>query len=258
MRIIVRYFRDMDPRARAVRVLALLVAVDLLLVATYLVTYEGSSRYLAGAFHLDHERNIPSTWSAIQLLFASIAAFACMPVDARANLFRGFAPARHLWMAIGALLLLMGLDEYLTYHENLKSIVFELGIMQPGETTIAGYAWPWTVYGAVFVVLVGVPAALLTRRAFRKHRYLYSLLLFAGIIFVAGAIGFENLRVYSIHYRGAAAANAMVTLEETFEMVAVSLVVFVFMRYRAERKREAEALGEPSTLRSLVGGRATG
>lgn len=226
---------------RAVRVLILLVAVDLALTVIYLWTYEGSSRYLAEAFHLDHERNIPSTWSALQLLFAGLTVFACIPVDARARLVRGLLPRRYLWLAIGSLLALMGADEYFTYHENLRSIIFDLGMMSPGETTIAGYAWPWTVYGVAFVLLVGVPLAVLTWQAFARNRRLYYLLLFAGALFVTGAIGLENLRVYSIHYHGSAAANAMVTLEETFEMVAVSLVAYVFMCFRTGLLLKADA-----------------
>ena len=258
MRPAVRSFVDMEGKTRAFWVLGLLLCIDLFLSVTYLFTYESSSQYLAGAFHLDHEKNIPSTYSAIKLVFAALAVFACISVDVKSKRARGLLSRPQLWLIIGSVLLLMGFDEYLTYHERLKSAIFELGIMAPGETTIAGYAWPWTVYGAAFVLFVGVPVAFLTRRAFSRHRCLFRLLLLAGVVFVAGAIGFENLRVYSIHFHGAMAANVLVILEETCEMVAVSLVVFVFMRYRGERLLELDPVEESLTVPSFAREEAAG
>ena len=238
----------MEPKRRALWVLVLLVAIDLMLAVTYVLTYESSSQLLSGAFHLDYEQNIPSTWSAAQLLFASFAVLACIPVDARSKLCRSSLPCWHLWLFIGSVLLLMAIDEYVTYHERLRSVIFSLGIMSPGEATIGGYAWPWTIYGAVFVLVVGVPAAIFSWQAFSRQRYLFHLLLLAGLVFVAGAIGFENLRVFSINYHGAMAANLLVTLEETCEMVAVSLVTFVFLRYRGERLLEKESVAESASV----------
>jgi drug/metabolite transporter (DMT)-like permease len=242
----------MDPKMRALWVLGMLLCIDLLLSVTYLVTYEGSSSYLSGAFHLDHEKNIPSTYSALKLIFAGLAVFACISVDAKSRQRHSLLSRPQLWLVIGTILMLMGFDEYFTYHENLRSVLFDLEIMSPGETTIAGYAWPWTVYGGAFVLIVGVPVALFTRRAFSPHRNLFRLLLLAGAIFVIGALGFENLRVYSIHYQGAAVANLLVTLEETCEMVAVSLVIYVFLRYRGERLLELESVDESLAVPSLT------
>lgn len=261
MRGAIRDTLSMEPKARALRVLKILVAVDLLLVLIYALTWHGDySHTLAKVFHLDQEWNIPSTWSALQLILAGAAVLACIPVESGSQLVRGLLPARYVWVAVGTLLMLMGVDEYLTWHENLKSIIFELGIMQPGETTIDGYAWPWTVYGVVFVIFVGIPLAVLTRRVLAGHPSLFRILLLAGAVFCLGALGLENLRVYSINYQEEAAANMLVILEETSEMIAVSLVVFVFMRYRAERQQELapEAAEGRSTLRKLSESKATG
>jgi hypothetical protein len=210
----------------------MLVCIDLLLAIVYVMTYESSSFFLSEAFHLDHEKNIPSTYSAAKLIFAGLVVFACISVDIKSKIYRGIVSAGQLWFVIGSILVMMGVDEYLTYHERLGQLLFDLGAMSAGETTIAGYAWPWTVYGAFFVLVVGAPLAFFTWRAFSRYRYLFHLLLLAGAVFVAGSIGFENLRVYSIHYHGSMAANLLVTLEETCEMAAVSLVIFVFLRYR--------------------------
>jgi hypothetical protein len=137
----------------------------------------------------------------------------------------------------------MGIDEYLAYHEGFGQLLYDWGIIAYGKNTIGGYAWPWTVYGATFALVVGIPAAVFTNRIFSRHRCLFYLLLIAGFIFVSGAIGFENIRVYLISYREGYGSNITMILEELCEMMAVSLVVFVFLRYRGERIAERASGG---------------
>jgi len=244
------YPRGGSPANRAARVLLLLLSFDMILSIIYLLTYEHSSSSLGAAFHLDFEHNVPSVYSSVKLLLAGVAALACVAVDRGGRAGRFLPSVPLLWLMIGAVLLLMGVDEYVSYHEGFRPLLNDIGILAPGEDTIAGYAWPWTVYGAAFSLAVGVPAALMTRRVFRPRPGLFRVLLAAGLVFVAGALGFENIRVYMVNYHEGLFANVLMIMEELCEMTAVSLVVYVFLRYRGERSREAflsrkRVIGEP-------------
>lgn len=242
MRTANRYFHLPALRGRAGRGLLLLLSIDLLLAVTYLSLLDRSSDELTALFHLDFEKNIPAYYSALKLVFAGLAVFACAAVDGGRRFIGGRLPSSAVWLPIGAVLVLMGYDEYRAFHEGFGRMLYDVGIIAPGETTIAGYAWPWTVYGGAFALVVGAPAAYLTWKAFARQRYLFRLLLTAGLVFVAGALGFENIRVYMVNYHGEFGANILMVMEELCEMLAVSLAVFVFLRYREERLGEEESV----------------
>jgi hypothetical protein len=251
MKSALRYFLNPALKTWAGRLLLLLVAIDLSLSLTYLLVLDNTSDALTAMFHLDFEENVPATYSAVKLIFAGLAVFACISVD-RGRRFAGrLLSYRDMWLIIGMILVLMGVDEYNSYHEGFGKLLYDWGIVAQGKHTIAGYAWPWTVYGALFALAVGIPAALFTRKAFARHRYLFRLLLLAGFLFVAGALGFENIRVYLVSFHESIGANVFMVMEELCEMLAVSLVVFVFLRYREERLMEHASSSEDA-IQSLI------
>lgn len=225
---------------RAARILLALLLTDLALIIVYLMTYEHSAASVVSAFHLDFERNVPATYSAIKLVAAGAVALVCAVIDRHRHFKLAFAGYWMAWLAVGSLLILMGVDEYIAYHEGFGQELYDWGFIPNGSNTISGYAWPWTVYGAAFAVLIGIPLAILIWNILSDNRGLFRLLLLAGFLFVAGALGFENIRVYMVSYHEGLGANVLMVMEEFCEMAAVSLVVYVFLRYRAERLTERE------------------
>lgn len=245
MRSTIKKFQNPALKSWAGRWLLLLISIDLLLALAYLLMLDRSPDDLTALFHLDFEKNIPATYSTLKLTFAGLVVFGCAAVDRRMRFAGQLLSYRAMWLAIGTVLVLMGFDEYRSFHEGFGRALYDRGIIAQGETTIAGYAWPWTVYGGAFALAVGAPAAYFTWKAFGRYRYLFRLLLAAGLVFVAGALGFENIRVYMMNYHNDLGANVLMVMEELCEMLAVSLAVFVFLRYREERLGEmAESVVE--------------
>lgn len=237
MSLMNRYTQEIPLKTRAVHLFLLLIFIDVLLAVLYMLTVDYPNGQVTRLFHVDIEKNIPSTYSTLQLILAGIMVFLCIPVDNINPLSKRFT-YRDLWLIIGSVLVLMGIDEYISYHEGAGMLLYQLEIIAPDSDSIGGYAWPWTVYGAIFAVVVGVPLALYTYRAFSRYRYLFYLLFLSGVLFVAGAIGLEDFGVYLDTFHASEGANTTMMLEELFEMVAISMVVFIFMRYRGERLAE--------------------
>lgn len=219
----------------AVYALVLMLLLDISMILLYALTLDdpAAARY----FHVDIEQNVPSTYSAIQLLLAGFAAYACIPVEGDRRV--GRITFRGAWVFIGTLLMLMAADEYLAIHERIDEMAFNLGITSQAMP-LGGYAWPWTVIGLLTVLVVGIPVAMLLYRVFEGHRHLYVLLFFAGAVFVAGAIGVEDLDSLLYFLYGGEGTNFLMGLEELMEMVAVSLTIFVLLQYRSDRLREGE------------------
>lgn len=214
-----------------------MLLADMLMLALYFISLKYASEPVIRLFHVNIEKNIPSTYSALKLLLAGVVACSCAGLAGDKRISR--VASRNVWMAVGTILTLMAADEYFALHEQIDTIFYQLGLVT-GELPLGGYAWPWTIIGGLSVLTVGIPLAIYMYRIFsgsRLLRLLYLLLFFAGSVFVLGAIGLEDLDYYQYAFHGSAGTNIIMGLEESLEMAAVSLVVFVFVRYREERLR---------------------
>ncbi|MHB0915393.1 MAG: hypothetical protein ACYC5A_08590 [Thermoleophilia bacterium] len=221
--------------SRAVVLLAVMLALDTLILVLYLLTLDYPDESVTRLFHVDVEKNVPSTFSAIKLLLAGLAALACIGPDEGRRFVR--MTYRDVWIILAVVLFLMGADEYFSYHEGFGDIFYRLKIITD-EIPLGGYAWPWTMIGGALAAVVGAFGGYSTYRMFAGRRYLFFLLVLAGALFVTGSVGLENYGVYLDNFHASAGANTMMGVEELLEMASVSLAIFVFLRYREERLAE--------------------
>ncbi len=229
---IYKYFREVPIKTKAIHLLVGLFFIDVLMQVLFAVTLNSKSVLYNKLFHLDVEKNIPSFYSSIKLFLAGILAIDCMQVDKKGRFLK--IPYRFVWLFIGVFLLLMGIDEYLSFHEDFDQILFRLKVISPAFDTLGGYGLPWTIIGATIAAIVALPASVIYIKIFYDYKYLLFTLFTAGFIFVLGAIGAENFDMYMQAHRGYE-GHAVLMFEEFFEMIAISIVCFVFMRYRGEK-----------------------
>jgi hypothetical protein len=235
------YLHDTPLKTLSVHFFFLLVLVDVLLQVFFALTVshpgDGDLGLFYRLFHLDWEKNVPSTYSAIKLIIAGYAAGCCMQADKKSSI--GKMPIRYIWLIVATLLILMGIDEYFSFHEDAELILVKLKIISPDyDNTLGGYGYAWTIVGMSFAVIIGLPAIFLFLKIFSKYKYLFYLLLISGFVFLWGAVGMENLQVYLRFFHPDLTATGVLMLEEFFEMMGVSLAIFVFVRYIGEEKQQ--------------------
>jgi hypothetical protein len=182
------------------------------------------------------DTSIPTWYSSIALLLCSVLLATIAATKKR----QGERYATH-WGVLSAIFLILSVDEVARIHEmvgNLSSYsVVKLAGFSPG-----GFVYYfWVVPGAVFVLAVLLAYARFLLHLPRRTRLL---LLVAGGVFVAGAIGVEMLGsrlVFDVVQSRGKLRNASVdaqvmievavAIEELLEMLGVVILVYALLSY---------------------------
>jgi hypothetical protein len=219
---------SVDPRrilAFTLRVIALLVVCDLVVVTLRHVFGLDHLFGLQRQFDLDNEANIPAYLSALQLAFAALV----LAVIARLKVETRDAFARH-WVGLAIIFGALSLDEAASFHEMLVTPLREV---LPLTGAWHG-AW-YIVYGLLLI-------------AFAKHYWRFFWVLpglvrmrfaFAGATYLTGCIGFEMIASRLAWYSSLtiAGTNYRVALlqafEEPLEMLGIALFVYAALGHAA-------------------------
>ena len=197
-------------------------------------------------FDVGEERSIPTWFESIQFLLCSIL----LAVVAVAKKQRNDRYSLH-WGVLSIILLLLSLDEVASLHEatgqQLERLLRSIAGFDPG----GAISFFWVVPGAVFVLVV-----LLAYLRFLVHlpQTTRRWFLFAGALFVLGALGMEMLTAQvmsssggisdwivsssgGIVDRGSASAiptilkGLQTSIEEMFEMLGLTAFVYALLAY---------------------------
>jgi len=181
----------------------------------------GKFALLAKAFDLDQEKNFPTYFASVILLFSALLLLIIAAINRQSG-----DRWRHYWLALALIFFFMSIDELVAFHDHINQIVKEL-------LPFAGklhFAW-------VIPYLAGAGLLL-----FWYTRFLFSLpfqtrLLFltAGLLYVSGAAGMEIISGQYFACIGGIQKNftySMLTaVEETLEMVGIALFIYALMHY---------------------------
>ena len=202
--------------------LKLLLAVDLTLVAAYLVTKHlmpVPSWTVRNWFDLDAEANIPTWFSSMQMfLISGFMVLRCMQLsDAEQRELRRF------YILMACVFAFFSIDEVAMIHEGVNSISKKLAVQLP---LLAGHGWTWIfVYSAVLLLpLVGLRKGL---RTFIGERNGRPALLLGASLLVLGGVVIDS----AAHYLEGApwVLTLQVTLEEGLELIGQSLILYAVM-----------------------------
>lgn len=183
-------------------VLLLGICHALVLFSMYVLGHD-YAKGLVPLFHLDLERNVPSSYSTMLFFLNSFLFFKLAS--------SGFEKKidSKVWYLLSFVLLFLSFDEFFAIHEKLSKPVRDYF----AETSVTYAAW-LIPYSLIFLVLATYCLPTILRLPFEC----LSRLVLAGIIFCSGAIGFELLASTEIAFalsQGVAPHTAL----ETFKPV---------------------------------------
>lgn len=173
---------------------------------------------LIGLFDFDTEKNIPTFYSAIALLIASIL----LSLIAMAN--KKVKSSYIQWLGLSLIFLFLSIDEISSIHESLISTT-RYALNTSG---LLYYAWviPYGTALGVFIIVY-------SKFLLKLPKNIMILFLISGITFVTGAIGFEmfggrhvelygkNNIIYAFYY----------SIEESLEMFGIAIFIYTLLTY---------------------------
>lgn len=191
---------------------------------TGIAALTGDARWHVWRLDLEFENNIPTFFSTLLLLTASLLA------GVTAYLTRMIRGAHiRSWSALAAILFVMATDEALSFHELLIPLNDRFGLRGPFE-----FAW---VVPAIPVVIVAAAAFVpfLAHLEARTRR----LIVVAGVCYVGGALGLEMVEGWYLFDVNAGersfAYSLLVGVEELLEMSGIALLIHALLTNLASR-----------------------
>jgi hypothetical protein len=186
-------------------------------------------------FDVGEERSIPTWFESVQFLLCSIL----LAVIAVAKRQHNDQYSLH-WSVLSIILLLLSLDEVASIHEAIGQELERLLHNTTGFNPSGAISFFWVVPGAAFVFIV-----LLAYLRFLAHlpQTTRRLFLFAGALFVLGALGIEMLSAQVVSLSGGEdnweSASAIpkilvglqTSIEEMFEMLGLAAFVYALLAY---------------------------
>lgn len=205
------------------QVALLILCIDILLVLLHIMTGQQN-----GFFNLDWERNIPTFYQAFKFFVAGALFYAHAVV-----LYSFLTKQKRnavLLIAIGTILIFMGLDEAAEVHEMLPALLGQtfpaLGSAVADWAQTSGYESSiWIVYALILMLVLAIPALLLIKKAYSFFgRKKFLALCALGVAYLAGAIGVEFIATRGSVF-WSESYQVWLVIEESVEMFAISLVL---------------------------------
>jgi hypothetical protein len=170
------------------------------------------------------EKNLPSIFAGV-LHF--IAAF-YLALIAKADL--KIEKSKIFWWSMSAIFIFLGLDEILRIHERIEGGATFI------DETFGFFLYNWIVYYGIALIILGTIFIKPLLSLPRKTLYQF---IAAGVIFVSGAIGIENITGYIIshhHLPESEIINSpliftLYTIEELLEMMGVAYFVYAMLQF---------------------------
>ena len=230
-------------RAMIIAVLLITLVSFVARVAMYIWGQEGYLQPLR-IFDVGEERSIPTWFESIQFLLCSML----LAVVTVAKKRRSDRYILH-WSFLSVIFLVLSLDEVASIHEAIGAQSERLLHNTTGFTPGGAIKFFWVVPGTIFVLIVLVAYLRFLANLPRSTRYSF---LFAGALFVLGAVGLEMLsaQVSSSsegitnffgmelglsRHSGSAIPKIMIGLqtcvEEMFEMLGLTAFVYALLAY---------------------------
>lgn len=169
------------------------------------------------SFDLDQEGNL-ATWFSVALLFVNAMLLAGIAAVRRGG------PAARAWAGLALLVLAMSAEEAAALHEMtvlpLRNLLGAGGLLY----------YTWVVPGAILAACV---AAVYLPFVVRLPARTRNLFLFAGFVYVCGAIGFEMVggRHAARHGVDNLAYKLLAQVEEALEMAGLVVLLYALMDY---------------------------
>lgn len=202
------------------RVVFFLVVISFLgQMTVYFLPNYPFTNYLAKAFSVDYERNIPTAYSVLALLLSSIL----LGAIAHTKNLDSDRYKKH-WKILSFIFLYMALDEAVQVHEQLINPMRAL----LNATGFLYFTWIVPIGCLVAIFLLSY-----TKFLFHLPTSTRNLFVTASVLYIGGAIGMEMLGGYQAYTSGTYNLSYLiiVTFEELLEMLGIVIFIHALMSY---------------------------
>lgn len=174
--------------------------------------------HLVRLVSFDKERNIPTYYSSLALLFAALLLGYIAAVK---RIVKGDYKS---WLGLCLVFVFLSIDEAISFHELLSGPMRKLFDLK-GIFYLA-----WVVPYGVFVIIF---FAIYLKFMLRLPPKISLMFLISGGIFVIGAIGFELIgsSYYATGSENSLSYTMVSTVEELFEMVGIAIFIYSLLFY---------------------------
>lgn len=179
---------------------------------------------LGPLIELDEESNIPTLFSVVILLLASVTSYLGCKLLPPETVSRKWG-----WYLLSVGFVAMAIDEFVGIHEHIGAVAHEL----LGNVAFHGlfrFVWPIPALGLLLVLaFVFIPFLRYLPPAFRLR------LCVSGAIYMGGAVGMEMVGGYYYEYIAAGdranfGYSMLTVIEETMEMSGIVLYISTMLR----------------------------
>lgn len=177
---------------------------------------------LLNFFYLDNENNVPTYFSSLFLLTASL-----LLLYISLHKFHSSSSFRFNWLALSGLFLLLSMDEFMSVHELMIEPV------QEAFNTTGFLYYAWVIPGMVFAATVGlffIRFLIHLKSRFRKR------FMVAALMYLGGALGIEMLGGFIGYSQGTEnfAYSMVANSEELLEMLGITFFIYSLLLYIQE------------------------
>ena len=185
------------------------------------------ANFILKLFDLNTEGNIPTLFSTLLLLTASIV-LGLIYIKSRI----AKSTDQIYWISLSIIFLFLSLDEALQIHEKVTNIIDLIGTEREisGITERPGYLrYVWVIPYFIMVVVIFITFYKFIFNLPAKTRNLF---LLSGFIFVTGAVGLELLEAYFDSLLGANIYTVILyNIEEAMEMIGVIIFIYALLDF---------------------------
>jgi len=185
----------------------------------YNAVHEFALKIYINQFSVNTEMNIPTYFSSFILLFASLLLFVIAKwKKAEKDRYRVH------WAGLGWILLLFSVDEFTAMHEQFSKLFKAF----PDFNGL--FSFKWVIPGLIFIGVFALLYFFFFLHLEGKYKILF---LLSAIMYFGGALGFEVIggRFANYHNTRSFAFEMISTVEETLEMLGISLLIYSLLDY---------------------------
>ena len=207
-----------NPKSILIFFISLIFILVLLNIASFIYWYTDTGG-LFKLFNFNEESNIPTFFSVI-ILFISFLLLLFIALVHKKNKSNYV-----LWLVLCIIFLFLSFDEFVQIHERIGHIL-RLYFKFSG---LLHFAWV-IPYGILLISFTFIYYFKFLLKLPKKIMWLF---IFSGIIYIAGALGFEMLaakEVTSVR-NSDLVKDIFICIEETFEMVGIALFIYTLLVY---------------------------
>lgn len=201
-----------------IRIIMFLLCANILGIV---IKLNSENRYINGLFSLfdfDKEANIPTLYSSLTIMLASMILYSIALLDRRNG------KPYIQWYGLAIVFLFLSIDEVSSIHERISPFIQD-------SFNLSGILYySWVVPYSIFVILI---TGLYWKFLFKLPKRVFVLIILSGVIFLSGAIGFELIEArYDELYNTDTVIYAILyTCEEFLEMLGIGIFIYSLMLY---------------------------